>query len=77
MNLSLKMTKILAVGLQCICSQMSSLFFLTSEPQSLLIHGWKLSQITDIWQEKWGVGRGGEVEDGERMKRRREEVWNE
>lgn len=72
-NLSLKMTKILAVELKCICSQMSTTtpFFFASEPRSLLIHGWKRSQITDIWQEKWGLlRRGGEVEDGERIKMR-------
>lgn len=32
------------------------------EARSLLIHGWELSQITDIWQEKWGLGKDGEVE---------------
>lgn len=31
------------------------------EPRSL-IHGWELSQITDIWQQKWGLGRDRKVE---------------
>lgn len=28
----------------------------TRASRSLLIHVWELSQIIDIWQEKWGLG---------------------
>lgn len=31
------------------------------EPQ-FLIHVWELSQIIDIWQQKWGLGRDEEME---------------
>lgn len=51
--------------------------FPAPEPQSL-IHGWELSQIIDIWQQKWGLGRDEEMERIVNANEdTREEVWNE